>query len=208
VSPHINKQTTEVLLNNFQALGSEHIQINGNEMLENFRAFLENHTYMKAIKKFNQGNVKAQDCSKCRFKCNENVSDESRPSIMPFYYALRSYERQRALICDMINIVKRAQSIWKKSVSHQYYLSVDNNRIRVCKNFFMKTIDIERKTMDYTVKRKQHGAFRDTDTRGKQPWENKIEKETIEVVHRHIRSFPKMESHYSRKKKNIALLTI
>ena len=57
--------------------------------------------------------------------------------------------------------------------------------------------------MDYTVKRKQHGAFRDTDTRGKQPWENKIEKETIEVVHRHIRSFPKMESHYSRKKKTL-----
>jgi hypothetical protein len=66
----------------------------------------------------------------------------------------------------------------------------------------MKTIDIERKTMDYTVKRKQHGAFRDTDTRGKQPSKNKIEKETIEVVHRHIRSFPKMESHYSREKKH------
>ena len=43
LSNHINKQTTEVLLNNFQALGSKQIQINGNEMLEN-------HTYMKAVK--------------------------------------------------------------------------------------------------------------------------------------------------------------
>ena len=74
----------------------------------------------------------------------------------------------------MINIVKRTQSIGKKSVSHQYYLSVENNRMRVCKNFFMKTIDIERKTIDYTVKRKQHGAFRDIDMRGKQPSKNKI----------------------------------
>jgi hypothetical protein len=153
-------------------------------------------------KKFNQGNAKAKDCSKCRFKCNENVSDESRPSIMPFYYALRSYERQRAFICDMMNIVKHVQSNWKKSVSHQYYLSVENNRMRVCKNFFMKTIDIERKTIDYTVKRKQHGVFRDTDMRGKQPSKNKIEKRTIEVVHRHIRSFTKMESHHSRKNEN------
>jgi hypothetical protein len=66
----------------------------------------------------------------------------------------------------------------------------------------MKTIDIERKTIDYTVKRKQHGVFRDTDMRGKQPSKNKIEKRTIEVVHRHIRSFTKMESHHSRKNEN------
>ena len=49
------------------------------------------------------------------------------------------------------------------------------------------------------MKRKQHGAFRDTDMRGKQPSKNKVGKGAIEVVHRHIRSFTKMESHYSRK---------
>ena len=43
----MNKQTTEVLLKNVQALGSEQIQINGNEMFENF---LENHTYLKVVK--------------------------------------------------------------------------------------------------------------------------------------------------------------
>jgi hypothetical protein len=41
------QQTTEVLLKNVQALGSEQIQINGNEMFENF---LENHTYLKVVK--------------------------------------------------------------------------------------------------------------------------------------------------------------
>ena len=89
----------------------------------------------------------------------------------------------------MINIMKRARSIGKKSVSHQYYPSVDNNRIRVCRNFFMKTLDIERKAIDYTMKRKQHGAFCDTYMRGKQLSKNKIEKEIIEVVHRHIPDF-------------------
>ena len=49
------------------------------------------------------------------------------------------------------------------------------------------------------MKRKQHGAFSGTGIRGKQPSKTKIEKETTEVVHRQ-RSFPKMESHYSRKK--------
>ena len=51
VSLHIHEQTTEVLLKTFQALGSEQIQINGNEMFENFREFLENHTYLKSVKK-------------------------------------------------------------------------------------------------------------------------------------------------------------
>ena len=89
----------------------------------------------------------------------------------------------------MINIVKRTRSIGKKSASHQYYPSVDNNRIRVYRNFFMKTLDIGRKAIDYTMKRKQHGAFCDTDMRGKQLSKNKIEKEIIEVVHRHIPDF-------------------
>ena len=48
---HINDQTTEELLKIVQALGSKQIQINGNEMFENFREFLENHTYLKAVKK-------------------------------------------------------------------------------------------------------------------------------------------------------------
>jgi hypothetical protein len=53
----------------------------------------------------------------------------------------------------------------------------------------MKTQDIGRKVIDYTMKRKQHGEFCDTDMRGKQRSKNKIEKEIIEVVHCHIPDF-------------------
>jgi hypothetical protein len=53
----------------------------------------------------------------------------------------------------------------------------------------MTTLDIGRKALDYTMKRKQHGAFCDTDMRGKQLSKNKIEKETTELVHRHIPDF-------------------
>ena len=38
-------------LKKISSLGSEQIQINGSEMFENFREFLENHTYLKAVKK-------------------------------------------------------------------------------------------------------------------------------------------------------------
>ena len=49
VTPHINEQTTEVLLKDIQVVRSEQIQINGNEMFDNFREFLENNTYLKAV---------------------------------------------------------------------------------------------------------------------------------------------------------------
>lgn len=81
-------------------------------------------------------------------------------------------------------------------MSHRYFILADNNMIRVFTNLFMKTIDIGGTTIENTVKRKQHGAFRHTYMRGKQPSKSKIEKDTIEVFHRHIRSFPKSE--YSR----------
>jgi hypothetical protein len=42
----------------------------------------------------------------------------------------------------------------------------------------MKTLDIGSKAIDYTMKRKQRGAFCDTDMRGTQLSKNKIEKET------------------------------
>ena len=63
----------------------------------------------------------------------------------------------------------------------------------------MKTLDINRKTIDYTHKKKKHGAFVATDIRGKDPSVNKLDSCTVEIVKKHIESYPKMESHYTRK---------
>ena len=68
------------------------------------------------------------------------VSEECRQQIFSFHYSLGSYERQRDFICEIINIVKPVRSMGKKSVSHQYHLSVDNKKERVCPDFFQKTL--------------------------------------------------------------------
>lgn len=90
-------------------------------------------------KQVDNRSTKPEDCSKCRFKCNEKVSEECRKHIFTFYYSIGSYERQRDFICEMITIVKPVRSKGKKSVSHQYHIPVDNKKERVCRDFLKKT---------------------------------------------------------------------
>jgi len=43
----------------------------------------------------------------------------------------------------------------KKATFNQYHLSVDKRKERVFRDFFMKTSDIGRKTIDYTINQKR-----------------------------------------------------
>ena len=63
----------------------------------------------------------------------------------------------------------------KRSIAQKYFMIHNDRKERVCRNFFMKTLDINRKTIDYTLKKKKHGAFVATDMRGKDPSVNKLD---------------------------------
>jgi len=54
----------------------------------------------------------------------------------------------------MITIKSSVRTKGEKATSNQYHLSVDNRKERVCRDFVMKTLDIGRKTIDYTIKEK------------------------------------------------------
>lgn len=69
----------------------------------------------------------------------------------------------------MIPIKSSVHTKEKKATSNQYHLSVDNKKERNCHDFFMKTLDIGRKTIDYTIKEKRHGTFSGKDKRGSKP---------------------------------------
>ena len=144
--------------------------------------------------------VHHHSCLKCRFKCSEKFTEEQREDIFQLYYSLGSYERQRQYICDMVQKSATKRKVTgKRSIAQKYFMIHNDRKERVCRNFFMKTLDINRKTINYTLKKKKHGAFVATDMRGKDPSVNKLDSCTVEIVKKHIESFPKMESHYTRK---------
>lgn len=145
--------------------------------------------------------LKPHNRTKCRFKCNQKFSEEHRQHIFYFYYGLGNYERQRHFICDMVHTetpIRKGKQ--KRSVTQKFHLVAGERKERVCRDFFMRTLDIGRKTIDYTTSKRRHGAYEGTDMRGKTASVNKLSNEASDFVHKHIQSFPKMESHYSRKK--------
>lgn len=75
---------------------------------------------------------------------------------------------------------------------------------RVCKLFFIKTLDIFQKRYDNVLKRKNTTGtgVSPRDKRGKHTPKNKIPVERITEIKKHIESFPKYSSHYSREKKS------
>jgi len=144
--------------------------------------------------------VRPHNCQKCKFKCAENFTEEERQEIFTLYYNLGSYERQRQYICEMVkrcSTVRKGQQ--KRSFSQKFNLPKGEQIVRVCRDFFSKTLDLKRKTIDYSTQQTQHGIFAGQDKRGKHTPTNKTDEEKINFVKEHINSFPKMESHYTRK---------
>jgi len=112
-----------------------------------------------------------------------------------------SYERKRDFICRHIvvqHISKRCTGSYKQN-SRTYYLTVNGSLQRVCKTFFIKTLDISDKTVRCALGKKSHGVFQGTDGRGKHIPTNKTSEETLEGIRQPIQSFPVMDSHYKRK---------
>ena len=86
-----------------------------------------------------------------------------------------------------------------KQNSRAYFLPLHEERIRVCKQFFLRTLAISDKLVRCTLSRKKHGTFAGEDGRGKHPPANKTGETKREYVKQHIESFPAVDSHYKRK---------
>lgn len=78
----------------------------------------------------------------------------------------------------------------KKTMSQKFFLVHDDRKERVCRDIFTKTLDIKRKTIDYTLARKKHGAFAESDMRGKSSSTNKLDPERLTFVKKTLNLFP------------------
>ena len=143
-------------------------------------------------------------CHKCRYKCNEKISEGERQGIFESYWKLDTYGRKRDFLCQSIlekrtNPGERAK---RKEKTRTYTLCPTDEPIRVCKTFFLQTLDIGKKMVEVALKKKQSGTFSGNDQRGRHVPANKTSDEARDFVKKHILSFPAVESHYVRKNSN------
>ena len=88
----------------------------------------------------------------------------------------------------------------RRKQTFQYFFTVQDARIKVCKAVFLSTLGIGEKTVAYTLAHRTNNGQAATDKRGKHSPGIKITDSVRETVRQHINSFPLMESHYAKCK--------
>ncbi|XP_045450125.1 uncharacterized protein LOC123658877 [Melitaea cinxia] len=119
------------------------------------------------------------------------------------FYKLGNRELQWQYISKYVTSesVKKLQIIRNNNRTQtiSYYLPLESDKVRVCKVFFLNTLQISEKTV-YTAIEKNGSDFDKMDNRGKhnnRP--RKMSVPTEESIISHIKLFPTKESHYLRK---------
>ncbi|XP_064639792.1 uncharacterized protein LOC135495259 [Lineus longissimus] len=151
----------------------------------------------------------------CRFKCREKVTEEMRGVLCQEYYELANRDQQNSFIVSMVDesTVERHRS--RKNVAKKtkgksclYHFSFNNEKHRICKMFFLKTLAISNSVVEYALKGKgESGAYVAKDKRLGKATANKISEERIQHVMDHIDRFPRIEPHYCRKDTNAQYLS-
>lgn len=148
------------------------------------------------------------DCSSCFFQCSKNFNEEVRNKICS-EFILSSFDQQKNFILSLVekSEVQRkrkrnnASNKPEKSFSFSYYFFNEGTKVRVCKNFFLRTLAISNsplKTAFQSISAVSN-QFVGSDKRGHKEPPNKTSEEWIKKIEAHIESFPVAESHFCRK---------
>jgi len=87
-----------------------------------------------------------------------------------------------------------------KKYTRMYYLPVVNDKIAVCKTWFLSVLQVSDKRVRVVTNKLRGNQLRKiTDQRGTHVPKNKLSEHIYNEIVQHIESFPKMESHYARK---------
>ncbi|CAC5366360.1 unnamed protein product [Mytilus coruscus] len=106
-------------------------------------------------------------------------------------------KKTRTYIDEGNELVKK-----KRNVHRSYSFKLDGEQITVCKKIFLMTLGISESFAEHALQNQLGGVFVGKDKRGKHEPHNKTPKNALEMVRKHIKSFPVVEGHYTRKDSN------
>lgn len=140
-------------------------------------------------------------CS-CRMHCWDKINEEQRLTLFNSYWKLGNIQLQRAFIRSCMTDVspkyRYTNAANPRLLNQAFYFTVDGVKIRVCKSFFIRTLDISDRQIR-TVKSKTNGSgFVERDLRGRHENRKKIDPNVLQDIKNHINSIPRIESHYLR----------
>ncbi|CAK9293747.1 unnamed protein product [Gordionus sp. m RMFG-2023] len=144
-----------------------------------------------------------KDCKlKCKFKCGLQIVESERERVHSSFWRLGNDEKMEFYNKNVERHYKsrattKKQNSYKK-YSYFYHFIVNNVKIRVCKEFFLTTLDISQKRISYFFENFKNN---DNITSSYSYRKGKHKKKTIDEalkahIRNHINSFQKIEPHH------------
>lgn len=140
--------------------------------------------------------------STCSFKCTSNFTITDRAKIFDDFWKLKDDEKLafyfKFVKCKSV-VRRRVSESNKKNTSYDYYFQIGERMQRVCRLFFLNTLNISKRRIYYAFKNCQDStsAIPTTSKRGKHIKKSTSE-EQLSEIRRHIESFEMIDSHYCR----------
>ncbi|CAG9817185.1 unnamed protein product [Phaedon cochleariae] len=147
-------------------------------------------------------NVKENPCIEgCANSCKD-IGEDRRKLLFENYWAL-SHQRKKDFIVNHIDIHevkrRRIETESRKSLTRNYFLPKGDEKIKVCRRFFMRTLDVSDKLLRYTENSRSDIETSKIYERGKHDPKNKTPASYTDYVISFINKLPAVPSHYCRK---------
>ncbi|XP_050316174.1 uncharacterized protein LOC126750569 [Anthonomus grandis grandis] len=144
---------------------------------------------------------------KCRLKCRYRISQEQRKAIHKRFWKIGDIHRQRDYFLQCMDPITPKYRMYtpnsNRSKNYAYHFEIERERTRVCKLFYLSTLDISNKLIFTATKKKDASGILMPDMRGKHKNCGKKVTDAIKgEIRNHIKSFPTMPSHYCRAQTN------
>lgn len=136
----------------------------------------------------------------CRYKCSNLIDPETRQIICLDFWKLGNIQQQRNYIMARVNVHESVRTRVEQSrrlFTQEYYLIYLNQKYRVCKKFFLCTLNISEKMLRTTVSKADHSIANipSPDHRGKHPPGISLHENILALTEEHINSFPTVPAH-------------
>ncbi|CAC5415816.1 unnamed protein product [Mytilus coruscus] len=141
--------------------------------------------------------IGTKDCNGgCRFKCSKNISETERKAIFKTFWSYSDSEKNAFYGNNIEKLQKERKrtnkEISRKQFTYKYHLPKECGKVRVCKEFFLTTLDISSRRIQWFFEKKSPQF---EDKRGRHV-KRKISEESKDRIRNHINSFPRIDSHY------------
>lgn len=139
----------------------------------------------------------------CHFRCKTNFTEEQRKEVCSNFWNLGNYTDQKNFILQNVEqLVKKrtytANPDTKRNYSREYHLQLGQEKERVCKVFFLSTLDISEKKVSAALKNINVIGTAKPDKRGRHVPKNKTDTDNMDFMMKYIMNLPAVPSHYTR----------